>query len=92
LTRLVEARFSVVEFRSTHFNPVVLWQDWRSGGSEISNQQRAALLQRTTAYKQNPLLMPARLLYALSERCLGAINLADNLVAVLVKKDDPKLR
>jgi SAM-dependent methyltransferase len=86
LTRLVENRFSVVEFRATHFNPVVLWQDWRSGGKEINNQQRAALLQRTTAYKQNPLLKPVKLIYAVSEKCLGAVNLADNLAAVLVKK------
>ena len=29
LSGLVEARFSVVDFRSTHFNPIVIWQDWR---------------------------------------------------------------
>ncbi len=86
LTRLVAAQFSIVEFGSTHFNPVVIWQDWRSGGKEVSNHERAQLLQRTTAYKQNPLLVPVKMLYALAERALGALNLADNLVVVVRKK------
>jgi 2-polyprenyl-3-methyl-5-hydroxy-6-metoxy-1,4-benzoquinol methylase len=86
LTRLVQSRFSVAEFRSTHFNPVVIWQDWRTGGREISNQERAELLQRTTAYKQNPLLKPAKLFYGFSEKFLAALNLADNLAVVLVKR------
>ena len=86
LTRLVEERFAMVELCSTHFNPVVIWQDWRGDGKEISNQQRAELLERTTAYKQNPLLKPVKLLYRLSEKCLGRLNLADNLAAVLVRK------
>jgi 2-polyprenyl-3-methyl-5-hydroxy-6-metoxy-1,4-benzoquinol methylase len=83
LTRLVSPRFSVVEFRFTHFNPIVLWQDWRSGGKDISNQERAQLLQRTTSYKQNPVLRPVKALYALTEKVLGALNLADNLAVVL---------
>jgi 2-polyprenyl-3-methyl-5-hydroxy-6-metoxy-1,4-benzoquinol methylase len=86
LTRLVDPRFSVVEFRSTHFNPVVVWQDWRSGGREISNSERAQLLQRTTSYKQNPLLRPAKALYALTEKALAAVNLADNLALVLRRR------
>jgi hypothetical protein len=64
----------------------VLWQDWRGGGKEISNRERAELLQRTTAYKQNSLLKPVKALYKLAERTLGALNLADNLVLVLRKK------
>lgn len=87
LTRLVEARFSVLEFRSVHFNPLVLWQDWRGGEREVSNHQRAALLKRTTAYKQNPLLKPAKMAYALCEKCLSAFNLADNMAMVLARKD-----
>jgi 2-polyprenyl-3-methyl-5-hydroxy-6-metoxy-1,4-benzoquinol methylase len=83
LTRLLGARFSVIEFGSTHFNPIVIWQDWRGGGKDVSNRERAQLLQRTTAYKQNPLLRPVKTLYALAERALGASNLADNLVVVL---------
>ena len=83
---MVEAHFSVIELRSTHFNPIVIWQDWRGGGKEVSNRERAQLLQRTTAYKQNPLLRPVKALYALAEKTLGALNLADNLAVVLRKK------
>ena len=86
LTRLVEPRFSVIEFRSTHFNPIVIWQDWRSGGKEISNRERAQLLQRTTSYKQNPLLRPVKALYGLTEKALAALNLADNLAVVLRRR------
>ncbi len=86
LTRLVEPRFSLVEVSSTHFNPFVVWQDWRSGGREISNQERAQLLQRTTSYKQNPLLWPVKALYGITEKALAALNLADNLAVVLRKQ------
>ena len=86
LTRLVEPHFSLVEVGSTHFNPLVVWQDWRSGGRETSNRERAQLLQRTTSYKQNPLLRPVKALYALTEKALGALNLADNLAVVLRKQ------
>jgi 2-polyprenyl-3-methyl-5-hydroxy-6-metoxy-1,4-benzoquinol methylase len=86
LRKLVSPQFSVVESGSTHFNPIVIWQDWRSGGKDISNRERAQLLQRTTSYKQNPLLKPVKALYKLAERTLGALNLADNLVVVLRKR------
>lgn len=86
LKKLVEARFSVIEFGSTHFNPIVIWQDWRGGGKEVSNRERAQLLQRTTAYKQNPLLRPVKALCALTEKTFGALNLADNLVVVLRRR------
>jgi 2-polyprenyl-3-methyl-5-hydroxy-6-metoxy-1,4-benzoquinol methylase len=86
LTKLVEARFSVLEFDSTHFNPIVIWQDWRGGGKEVSNHERAQLLQRTTSYKQRALLRPLRALYAHAERTLGALDLADNLVVVLRRR------
>jgi len=86
LTKLVEGRFSVIESGSTHFNPIVIWQDWRGAGKDISNQERARLLQRTTSYKQNPLLKPVKAIYQLTERTLGALNLADNLLVVLRKQ------
>jgi 2-polyprenyl-3-methyl-5-hydroxy-6-metoxy-1,4-benzoquinol methylase len=86
LTRLLAAQFSVVEFDSTHLNPIVIWQDWGGGGKDVSNHERAQLLQRTTAYKQNPLLKPLKALYALTESALGALNLADNLVAVVRRR------
>jgi 2-polyprenyl-3-methyl-5-hydroxy-6-metoxy-1,4-benzoquinol methylase len=86
LAKLVEKWFSVIAFGSTHFNPIVIWQDWRSDGKDISNRERAELLQRTTSYKQNPLLAPVRALYRLAEKALGTLFLADNLVVVLRKK------
>jgi 2-polyprenyl-3-methyl-5-hydroxy-6-metoxy-1,4-benzoquinol methylase len=87
LEKLVADGFLVRELRSTHFNPLVLWQDWRSQGAEVSNEQRAQLLKRTTDYKQIPLLEPIRLAYTLLERTLGSLTLADNLAIVLQKKD-----
>jgi len=86
LRQLVAERFSVVESRCTHFNPLVLWQDWRGRGEEVSNQERAALLKRTTAYKQKPWLKPVKALYRLTEQTLGAFGLADNLAMALRKK------
>ena len=85
LKRMTESRFAIAELRATHFNPLVIWQDWRSSGVEISNAQRAALLKRTTGYKQSPWLKPIKLLYRATEKCLAAVRLADNLAAVLVK-------
>ena len=64
----------------------MIWQDWRGGGKDISNRERAALLQRTTSYKQNPLLKPVKALYQLAERMLGTLTLADNLLVVLRKQ------
>jgi 2-polyprenyl-3-methyl-5-hydroxy-6-metoxy-1,4-benzoquinol methylase len=86
LTKMVEDRFWVIELSTTHFNPLVIWQDWRGGGKEVSNRERAQLLQHTTAYKQSPWLRPVKALYALAEKALGALSLADNLVVVLRKK------
>jgi len=85
LKRFLETRLSVEEIDSTHFNPMVIWQDFRSGGAEVSNAERAHLLKKTTAYKQSPWLQPVRAFYTITERCLGSLNLADNLVAVARK-------
>ena len=82
LSRLVAKHFVIVEQASTHFNPVVIWQDWRRGGQEVSNYERGELLKRTTAYKQNPLLKPVKCIYDAFEWSLGRMNLADNLVMV----------
>ena len=83
LAKLVERNYAIVECRSMHFNPLVLWQDWRGKGEEISNEQRAELLKRTTGYKQNPWLKPAKLGYRWLEGVLSRLNLADNLALVL---------
>jgi 2-polyprenyl-3-methyl-5-hydroxy-6-metoxy-1,4-benzoquinol methylase len=86
LRRLVEKQFSVIGCSTTHFNPIVIWQDWRSGGKDISNRDRAELLQRTTSYKQSPLLKPVKAIYKLVEAILGRSVLADNLAMVLRRR------
>ena len=86
LAAIANERFEVVSVRSMHFNPIVIWQDWRGQGREVSNEERGALLQRTTGYKRNPLFRPVKKLYGLAERGLGALRLADNLAMVLRKR------
>ncbi len=86
LAKLVQDRFSVIEFQSLHFNPIVIWQDWRRGGAEISNDERAQLLRRTTACKQNPALKPIKAAYKLTEKGLSFAGLADNIAVVLRKR------
>ena len=86
LRQLIQPRFHLLAAGSTHFNPLVLWQDWRRAGRDVSNRERADLLRRTTAYKQNPLLKPLQSIYQVLEQVLGKLNLADNLVVVLRKR------
>jgi 2-polyprenyl-3-methyl-5-hydroxy-6-metoxy-1,4-benzoquinol methylase len=90
LTRIFATQFKVVERDSTHFNPLIIWQDWRRRGAEISNEERAQLLQRTTSYKQKASLAPARFVYRFMEKTLGVFNLADNLTLVLRKNCENK--
>ncbi len=80
-----EPRFRIVHLGSTHFNPLVIWQDWKGRGDFVADQDRAELLRRTTAYKQNPMLKPVRLGLQATEWVLGGLRLADNLVVVLEK-------
>jgi len=82
---LVVDLFEVAAMRFTHFNPIVIWQDWRRGGVEISNQERGQLLKRTTAYKENPVMKPVKALYQLTEKGMALFGLADNVVVVLRK-------
>lgn len=76
----------VVVLRSSHFNPLVLWQDWRGGGQLVPDADRVALLKRTTAWKQRRGLGIARAAYRILESCLAAAGLADNLVLVARKR------
>lgn len=86
LGRLGErAGFEVVARRFMHFNPVVIWQDWRGRGREVSNAERGELLKQTTALKQKPWLKPIKVIYGLTEKVLGGMGLADNVVVVLRK-------
>lgn len=77
--------FEMVARGSMHFNPIVIGQDFRSQGEFVPDEQRAALLKRTTAYKQNPALKPVKFFYRATENILGSLNLADNLFIVLRK-------
>ena len=88
LRRLVaqERAFSVAALKSTHFNPIVLWQDWRGGAQRVPDAERARLLKRTTGWKENPLVAPVKWIYAGAERILGGFRLADNLVIVLRRR------
>ena len=77
--------FRIVYSGSTHFNPLVIWQDWRRCGAPVSDEDRVKLLKRTTGYKQNPFLKPLKLMLAGAEAGLKRWHLADNLVVVLQK-------
>ena len=85
LKRLAAAErdWTVVALKSTHFNPIVIWQDRQQTGESVSEAARGGLLRRTTAWKQNRFLAPLRLLYRAVELSLGWFRLADNLVVVL---------
>jgi 2-polyprenyl-3-methyl-5-hydroxy-6-metoxy-1,4-benzoquinol methylase len=78
--------FEIAALRTTHFNPIVLWQDFRTGSSEVSDADRASLLRRTTRWKQLRLLWPVQKLYSGVEWLLGRAQLADNLIIVLRKR------
>jgi SAM-dependent methyltransferase len=87
LTKLVERepRFRVVYCGFSHFNPLVILQDWRRRGKSATDDERARLLKRTTGYKQNAVLKPVKLALAAVETVLRSLNLADNIVMVLKK-------
>lgn len=68
---------------STHFNPLVILQDLRGRGDFVADHDRAALLKRTTAYKQNRALAPAKWALGVVESLLASLHLADNTVLVL---------
>jgi SAM-dependent methyltransferase len=83
LRRLVARipELEIVALRSTHFNPIVVWQDWRGRGQRVSDAERVALLKRTTAWKRRR--GPLRWCYQAVETALGAVELADNLATVM---------
>ncbi|MHB8523642.1 MAG: class I SAM-dependent methyltransferase [Limisphaerales bacterium] len=82
----VEEMFEIVEAGSSHFNPLVILRDFRGGAERVPDGARARLLKRTTAYKQNPWLRPAKWLYGGLETVLATLGLADNLFIVVRKK------
>ena len=81
-----EPTLELVAVRSMHFNPVVIWQDWRGCGRPVADAERVRLLHRTTALKQSAWLKPVKLAYRGVERALGALGWADNVALVLRKR------
>lgn len=89
LRALAAPEFAVAATFSTHFNPLVIWRDFRDGAREVPRAERSRLLKQTTACKQNPWLLPARLALGALERGLGGLGLADNVVVALRKEAAP---
>ena len=85
LRQFAGRELQVLKLASTHFNPVVIWQDYRRDGRDVSRKERAQLLKRTNAWKKSGLLAPAKLIYRGTEMALGKLLLADNLVAIARK-------
>jgi ubiquinone/menaquinone biosynthesis C-methylase UbiE len=83
---LTQSGFDFVTIASTHFNPIVILKDLHAQADRVPDETRAQLLKKTTAWKQNPLLRPVKLVYAGLERILASRFLADNLIIVLRKK------
>ena len=82
LRQFVGLEFTVEEAKSTHFNPLVIWQDFRGGQREIPRAERIRLLKRTTGYKQSRWLRPLRAAYRATETVLGGFSMADNVAVV----------
>jgi 2-polyprenyl-3-methyl-5-hydroxy-6-metoxy-1,4-benzoquinol methylase len=82
LRKFVGQEFKVLALKSTHFNPIVIWQDSRHAPREVSRTQRYELLKRTTAYKKSPWMKPAKIGYRATEKILGAALMADNLCII----------
>jgi SAM-dependent methyltransferase len=77
--------FRMIYSGSTHFNPFVIWQDFKGAGDFVPDEERAKLLKKTTRYKNNWLLQPVKAGLGAFERLLGSVRLADNLVIVVQK-------
>ncbi len=84
LQNLVRSRpgLSIVTSRTTHFNPIVLWQDATNPRTEVPAAERAQLMNRTHAWKQRPAAAPLRWAYAAAEAALNRSGLADNLLLI----------
>jgi 2-polyprenyl-3-methyl-5-hydroxy-6-metoxy-1,4-benzoquinol methylase len=82
LRRFVQSEFRIQNLKATHFNPFVIWQDFRLGVRDVPRADRAQLLKRTNAFKQSPWMFPFQIAYRAGESALGMFLLADNLVIV----------
>ena len=76
----------VIDDTTMKFNPVVILQDLRRRDDRVPDAERAALLKRTTAWKQSKWLLPLQWGYRVLEWGLSWVGLADNLVVVARKR------
>jgi 2-polyprenyl-3-methyl-5-hydroxy-6-metoxy-1,4-benzoquinol methylase len=86
LEKFARLEFTVIQTKSTHFNPLVIWQDYRGGERDIPRAERVKLLKRTTGYKKSRWMLPAKIVYRAAESILSTFRLADN-VAIVGRKD-----
>ncbi|HYE32675.1 MAG TPA: methyltransferase domain-containing protein [Methylomirabilota bacterium] len=84
LRRAAPAGLHPVYFTTMHFNPAVILKDLR-GQAAPSDSERAELLTKTTALKENRWLLPLRWGYAGAEQLLQLVGLCDNAVWVFRK-------
>jgi 2-polyprenyl-3-methyl-5-hydroxy-6-metoxy-1,4-benzoquinol methylase len=82
LSKFAAREFAVRHLKSTHFNPLVIYKDFRGDGREIPRAERAQLLKRTNTYKESPWMLPVRFCYEAAETVLGRFFMADNLVVI----------
>src|SRR5580698_6330638 len=82
MRKFAELEFTMVEMKSKHFNPIVIWQDFRGGERAISREERVKLLKRTTGYKQSRALVRVKVAYRAAEAVWGKLFLADNVAVV----------
>ncbi|HSY73877.1 MAG TPA: class I SAM-dependent methyltransferase [Dongiaceae bacterium] len=86
LAKFANLEFSVLDLKSTHLNPLVIWKDFRGGNREVPRAERSQLLKRTTAYKKSRWMFPIKCCYQAAEAVLGNFLMADNLVIIWRKK------
>jgi 2-polyprenyl-3-methyl-5-hydroxy-6-metoxy-1,4-benzoquinol methylase len=82
MKKFAGSELTVAGLRSTHFNPLVIWQDFRGGEREVTRADRIKLLKRTTGYKQSKWMLPIKVGYRAAEAILGRAGMADNIAIV----------
>lgn len=85
LQRLFESSFIPLQITTSHFNPLVIGQDFLRKTSPKPTE-RAQLLNRTNAMKERAAFKPLYACYKLTEQLLAPVGLADNILAVFQKK------
>jgi 2-polyprenyl-3-methyl-5-hydroxy-6-metoxy-1,4-benzoquinol methylase len=84
LRQLVGSRFQILQLTTSHFNPMVILQDFRQKRGFVPDEQRALLLARTNRWKQSGTLLRGG--YKLCEALMVKFGWADNLICALRKR------